>query len=95
MSTTKQEVAFRLWFNKFKEDNQVVFGLASEFRECYESAIEDYKASLVPVMWWDGDSDYPDDIMSPSIRQSHIDKNSSMYLDYPIPLYALLIGETK
>ena len=58
-----------------------------------QAAIEEYKASLVPVMWWDGDGDYADDVMLPSIRQSHIDTNSTMYLDYPIPLYDL--GETK
>jgi hypothetical protein len=59
----------------------------------YAKAIEEYKASLVPVMWWDGESDYPEDIMLPSIRQSHIDTNSTMYLDYPIALYAIPLGD--
>jgi hypothetical protein len=58
-------------------------------------AVEEYKASLVPVMWWDGDSDYPDDIMLPSIRQSHIDTNSTTYLDYPIALYAIPLGDIE
>lgn len=31
---------FREWFNKFKESNQVVFGIASEFKECFEAGTD-------------------------------------------------------
>lgn len=31
---------FRAWHSKFKDSNQVVFGLSSEFKECWASAVD-------------------------------------------------------
>lgn len=39
--TSQREVKFRKWYDKFKDDNQVTFGLASEFNECWQAAQAD------------------------------------------------------
>ena len=44
--TNQNDVRFRKWYEKFKTDNQVTFGLASEFKECWDEAQED-KAKYV------------------------------------------------
>lgn len=44
--TNPNDVIFRKWYEKFKTDNQVTFGLASEFKECWDEA-QEYQASII------------------------------------------------
>ena len=40
-----------------------------------------------PVVWWDGDASTNGECMTEALRKLHIEKGSTTYKDYPIPLY--------
>ena len=47
--TSQREVKFRKWYDKFKEDNQVTFGLASEFNECWIACEADQASTIAQL----------------------------------------------